>query len=119
GDVAHDTVQLVDRHADRAAGRAVAILAAMLGLVAAGAKSLLAGAGQHHDADILVPSRFQEGVEHLDHGPRAEGIVDLGPVDADGGDTIGFGMDDVLVDHGADLLSVIAGFNFRTVVRYF
>ena len=85
GHVADQRLQLLDRHAVGAA----ALVAARRGrLVAAGAEGAVAGAGQHDDADLLVPAGLQERLDQLLDRVRAEGVHHLRPVDGDGGDAL-------------------------------
>jgi len=61
------------------------VLRALL-LVAARAERLVAGAGEHDRADLLVGPGALEARDQLVDRPRPEGVVALGPVDRDPGD---------------------------------
>ena len=57
-------------------------------LVAARAEGLFAHAGQDDDADVCVVAGVVERAAHLHHRLRTEGVVNLGTVDRDLGDTV-------------------------------
>ena len=78
---------------------AVAAGAAFL-LVAAGAEGLVAGAGQHDDADVAVGPRGAERGHHLVDGLGAEGVAHLRPVDRDPRDAVARVVENVLERHG-------------------
>ncbi len=99
GHVANDRVQFLDRHADGSARLAVAIGAVMIRLIAAGAKRLVASAGQHDRADLLVPARLQKSVNQFDAGAGAERVIDLRAIDGDGRDAIFLVVQNVFVVH--------------------
>ncbi|MNC17688.1 hypothetical protein D3C75_655770 [compost metagenome] len=98
---ADQALQFLDRQADQAAA---VVLAGVGALVATGAERLVAGAGEDDDADGLVPAGAVEGVDQLQAGLAAEGVVAIRPVDGDGGDAIDFGVQNVFVVHGCVLL---------------
>src|ERR1019366_397773 len=72
-----------------------------LALIASSAKGLVAGAGQHDDADVLVPAGLGEGLDEFLAGLRPKRVVDLGTVDGDGGYTAFFVVDDVFECRGS------------------
>ena len=79
-------------------------------LVAAGAEGpdavFCAGAvgGDPQHADLAIMPGVQDGFGHLVDGLGAEGVADIGPVEGDAGDALGFVIGDVVI--GFDLLPV-------------
>jgi hypothetical protein len=68
-------------------------------LVCARAEGLVAGAGQHDDADGSVPARVPERIGQLGDRPRAECVTHLRTVDDDPGDAVLLLVADVGVLH--------------------
>ena len=90
--IADRALHFLDRQSDDTAAAVAAVLRA---LVAAGAERLVAGAGENDDADALVVVRVLEGNNQFLAGVGGEGVVGLGPVDGDGGNAIGLGVEQV------------------------
>ncbi len=108
GNVADDRLEFVNRQADDAAAIILAVLGA---LVAAGAEGLVAGAGQHHARHPAVIGGQLEGRDHFLDRLRAEGVVQLGPVDDDPGGPAADFIEDVFelggFAHGASFPIVL------------
>jgi hypothetical protein len=75
-----------------------AVIAAHL-LIAARTEGLVAGAGEHDDANVRIMMRMGEGIHELAHRAWPEGVAHLRPVDGDAGNALFVMMvEDVLVD---------------------
>ena len=73
-------------------------------LIATGAERFLAFAGQDNHADVVVIARIRQGLNHLFHGQRTEGVTHLRAVDGDFGNTVGgFVVTNIGVAFGAVL----------------
>ena len=73
-------------------------------LIAAGAERFIAFAGQDNHADVVVVARIRQGLNHLFHGQRTEGVTHLRTVDGDFGNAVGgFVVTNVGVAFGAVL----------------
>ena len=119
GNIADDALHFLYRQPDRTAP-AVAAVFCVRGLVAAGAERLVAGSGEHDDADVTVPARLAEGLDQFFAGSAVERVVDFRPVDGDGGDAVRFGVDDVLEFHGClFLLSCSRSLSSSTPLAYY
>jgi len=77
GHIADDALELIDGQSDRAAPVVLPIVCA---LVAAGAKGLVAGAGQNDNADRLVPAGALKCVDELFDRLTTERIVTFRPL---------------------------------------